>query len=483
MFNRLFQYSKPRLQSLIDSNPGPVARRMGMSLNVLFTLFFVLLLSRTNVFIEQCACAAQSDSKPQPIQQPGDFELVGTVRSTELGLVPCPGGSVLVSLGLPQRQPSDTQKTNLDSGKSTGDQCIVFRLNNLSPQEELLLQDAANGVWDNLSPIEASLVAEAGMTLESLKRYRQKIASYEEQLAARTKGITDPDKLTRIVFEFLHDSILTGGYNLNRSNLSVVLDTGVFNCVSATILFNYFASRQGLDVTGLETTGHAKSRVFYDHEYLDIETTCTNWNLLPDRRYPLSRRHVTARPINKPAGETQSPTVSGGVQSQERYSTEESENESLVPVSADADVSEEQEKNAVSASPVALRRKRMRQINFVQLTATVYYNQGVDRSQAGDFVGALVAYIKAIHLDPSNQTVLGNLKATLNNWAIELATTQRNFPESIRITDCGLLLDPEFEQFRTNLPIFYQHWISELKKESRNTEADFLTREFRKRFP
>ncbi|MDO5566256.1 MAG: hypothetical protein Q4G59_06325 [Planctomycetia bacterium] len=477
----MFQDIKPKLQPLTVSNRATAGQRLQVYQSTLIALVFLLFSSWANVVFEHCVVASDNIPQSQNAQPQSDFELIGVVQGIDLNTIPCPGGSILVPLRLPEQESSDEQTANNNNDKLPRDQYIVFRLNNLSPQEELLLQDAANGIWDNLSPIEATLVAEAGMTLDSLKRYREKIAAYEQQLAARTRGITDPEKLTRIVFEFLHDTVLTGGYNLNRSNLSVVLDTGVFNCVSATILFNYFASRQGLAVTGLETTGHAKSRVIYQNEYLDIETTCTNWNLLPDRRYPLSKQHVVARPVHETANEA---TGSNKAHTQELYSTEGLESESLVPVSIDGTAAADESGQKESPSTaLTLRRKRMRQINFVQLTATVYYNQGVDRSQDGDLGGALVAYIKAIHLDPSNRTVMGNLKATLNNWTIELATTQKNFPESIRIADCGLLLDPAFDQFRMNLPIFYQHWILELRKESRDTEADYLTKEFRKRFP
>lgn len=485
----LFQGRQSARSTGTKPNPATdrcfLRRRAGLIIIAFFLLAMVNFCRPLPLFaqlseITKPADRATDRTDNDPVQP--QFELIGIIERSELNKVACPKGSFLVLLQLPNIETTTPRIETAGNAtkKNNRNDYIVFRLNNLSSPEELLLQDASDGVWNKLSPIDATLIAESGMTLESLKRYREKIDRLEQQLAHRTKDITDPEKLTRAVFEFLHQSILTGGYDLNRSNLSVVLDTGVFNCVSATILFNYFASCQGLEVTGLETTGHAKSRVLYENEYLDIETTCTNWNLLPDRRYPLSQRYVTARPT----GTDSDKTSSGGMIGQSSPVADEQHSESLVPESVIGIVSTDApEKNSTASPQPILRKKRMRQINFVQLAATVYYNQGVDRSQNGDFPGALVAYVKAIHLDPNNPTIMGNLKATLNNWAIELATTQQNFPESIRITDCGLLLDPDFEQFRTNLPIFYQHWISELKKESRQAEADYLTREFNKRFP
>ena len=63
----------------------------------------------------------------------------------------------------------------------------------------------------------------------------------------------------------------------NCTELADALEQGRFNCVSATVLFNCLAERFGLHVCGLETPGHALSRLILPDGRLDVETTCPRW--------------------------------------------------------------------------------------------------------------------------------------------------------------------------------------------------------------
>ena len=125
----------------------------------------------------------------------------------------------------------------------------------------------------------------------------------------------------------------------------------------------------------------------------------------------------------------------------------------------------------------------MREITDVELVATIYYNVGVDYYQSGDYESAVASYIKAAHLAPSNATILGNLKATLNNWAIDAATKYRRYDIAVRVTELGLAIDPNFREFKTNMPIFFHDWIEHLAKENRWDEAEFVRDRYLKMFP
>ncbi|MDO5554924.1 MAG: tetratricopeptide repeat protein [Planctomycetia bacterium] len=360
---------------------------------------------------------------------------------------------------------------------------LAFQLHHLNEADIELLADAADGSWDTLTPIEAMLVAEGKSASEERRYYQQLFDQYALELEKQTTGVTSDLMKTRLVFDFLHQRVLRSRYDLNRSSLAASLDQGVFNCVSATVLFNCFAERVGLRTAGLETTGHAKSRVLYDNGFLDIETTCTRWSLLPDR-FQMLETHTVARPVSADGSGV---TLATGSLSETFVPASGNAEDDLTPSAAANSVAlpktgELTQPELPQGVAHGMKKKVMRQINAVGLTATIYYNRGVDFSQAGRFEEALDSYIKAIQLDPHNKTILGNLKATLNNWAINLAAKSKNFPVSIRLAECGLELDPEFEQFKTNLPIFYQHWISELEKEKRFEEADYLTEIFRSRF-
>ena len=344
---------------------------------------------------------------------------------------------------------------------------VVFTLSNLPPDEAALLRDAEDGRWDEIDLFDAALIAEGLTTRERRAPQREKFDRFAAELATLTERETDPLKKTKIVYEYLHDVVLTEKYNLNCSSLVASLETGVFNCVSATALFNCFAARSGLNVAALETTGHAKSRVKFADSFLDLETTCSSWDRLPDKARPYSRPLANA-------------FESGGATLQ-NVSFERRE------TSADAGTTTFDAETSTPDAPLGYSytrtRKPMREIGDVELVATIYYNVGVDFYQKERFEEAIVAYVKAARLAPNNQTILGNLKATVNNWAIQIAMKDRDFERAILVAGQGLLLDPNFPEYKMNLPIFFHRWVDCLARDNRWDEAKRVEREYLKRFP
>ena len=366
-------------------------------------------------------------SKPLPETRPEDKEqlvILGVRPITQIPADSLPNDAFLVQI-----------PTAVKPGSVGEPSVFLCRINHLSDAEISLLADARDGEWDSVEFLDAVLIAE-GVTQERRLASERIYNSLLAELRSETVQARSEREKVRIVFEFLHRRVLTGSYNLNRSSAAVSLETGVYNCVSASILFNALARSVGLISYGLETPGHAKSRIDFGDEYLDIETTCPDWDLLPDRPVKRETDVTVARPIS-------------------------SETADITPT---GDSSE-------TASPAAAKAKpRCREVTPVEFVATIYYNIGVDYYQAGRYGPAIAAYLKAATLDPNNRTVLGNLKATLNNLAIELAT-RKNFAEAIRLTEQGLLLDPEFDQFKTNLPLYYRHWIDDLRRNGHAEQA------------
>ncbi|MBR6480222.1 MAG: hypothetical protein IKT12_00840, partial [Thermoguttaceae bacterium] len=180
------------------------------------------------------------------------------------------------SLDTPQPSPSEPES----------DRYFVCLINHLSTGERLLLSDAADGRWDEIDFLDAVLIAD-GVSDRERAVCREIYDRHLENLR-REIGETDDDyEKVRHVYEYLHREILTGSYDLNLSSAAACLQTGTYNCVSATALFNALAGDVGLTSFGLEMTGHAKSRILCGDSYLDIETTCPKWDLLPDRPVPI----------------------------------------------------------------------------------------------------------------------------------------------------------------------------------------------------
>lgn len=286
-----------------------------------------------------------------------------------------------------------------------------------SPLQQRFLADAADGRLDEFSPLEAAFVASGIGAVDSLEHYQTKAASLVAELRDSGAVAGAPRERLEAIFQFLHSRVLYGGYDLAATDLRCALDEGRFNCVSATVLFNYFAGQFGFDCRGLEMPSHAMSRVLLADGVFDVETTCPRW---------LHLRHDPAAQAASAA-----PTIG---------------------TAATAD------------------RSRAREVGPIQLAAMIYYNRGVDLLAEKRFAEAAAANATALRLDPTNATARGNLLATLNNWSIALGNAQR-FDEAIAVLRRGLTIETKFNAFVQNYVHIHRLWVERLCQEKRFDEA------------
>ena len=286
-----------------------------------------------------------------------------------------------------------------------------------NPLEERLFADAADGRLVEFSPLGAALVAGGVDNADELRRYEQKAKSLAEELRRSGESTDPPRQQVEAIFDFLHRRVLYAGYDLAATDLRVVLDQGRFNCVSATVLFNYFGGELGLQCRGLEMPSHAMSRVLLPEGAIDVETTCPRWFHL--------------------AGDSRQQTAVAS---------------STIGTAAWAD------------------RSKAREVSPIQLAAIVYYNRGVDLLAENRFAEAAAANAKSLRLDPNNLTARGNLLATINNWSIHLGDTE-HFAEAIDLLRQGLAIDRTFDPFAQNYVHIHHQWVEHLCRESRFEEA------------
>ena len=315
------------------------------------------------------------------------------------------------------------------------------------PLEKELLDDAADGRWDKFNVLTAALVAEGMYDRGKLTKYQNRLDQVLSSLKTQNLATLHPEEIAHLIFDALHHQILTGAYNQDCTDIAQTMDTGHFNCVSATVLFHAMAEKVGLDVRALEMRGHALSRVHLpNNQWFDLETTCADWFKL--RHDPLLQqaavlRVTAARPVGAP-------------------------------------------NQPVADSSVYLRSedgpKTLREISGVQLIATIYYNRGFDLIKAGKFDESAAANIKALYLDPKNENAWGNLRVAINNKAIDDAS-QNDFGQAARLLDEGLLIDPDYELFRINRHRIYLRWITSKGEQKEYESAFLLCDEAEKRFP
>jgi len=319
--------------------------------------------------------------------------------------------------------------------------------------EKAVLLDAQHGKWNNFDLFRAAMIVEGIRDPQLINAYEARLDALVARVlaTARGEGNATPQAITRALFEAMHKEILTKSYSLDCTELSKVMQTGQFNCVSATVLFNVLAEKAGLDVYALEMPGHALSRVrFPDGSNMDIETTAPTWFAMQTDH---ERRQATLERI-APAPAVTNPATA---------------------------------QNAAAPPPVIAETELtadLREISAVQLVATIYYNIGVGLHAKKHYPEAVAANIKVLYLDKENGQAWTNLIASLNNWALNLADERngRRYDEAITILDRGVVLDPTYVGFRTNQTFVLYHWIHGLAMkglfdDARQTYAGVKTRQ------
>ncbi|MCL2117769.1 MAG: tetratricopeptide repeat protein [Planctomycetaceae bacterium] len=335
--------------------------------------------------------------------------------------------------------------------------------------ERDLLDDSADGTWQRWDIVSAALVAEGLSDRQRVDAYRKKGASLLRHVAPHEKS-----RRVQAVFETLHGRLLTGKYDVACTNLAQAIDTGDFNCVSATVLFHAMAQQAGFDVCGLEMRGHALSRVRFDQQVIDLETTCADWFHLSEheRHRPDSPGNVGYDTAYKVARRQMPQTVD---QSLKTSRSLDAEMQATRSASHDpADFPPALPPNEVPGS--------FREISDVQLIATIYYNRGVDELTAGHFCAAAVANIKALQLDPQNENAWRNLMATFNNWAIARAS-EGDYLNAAQLLDEGRFIDDSYELFRANQVHTYYHWVVDVAERHDYDKALTLLRLAEDRLP
>jgi len=321
--------------------------------------------------------------------------------------------------------------------KTAVPQKYSFILRGIDPVEKALLQDIQSGKWaEHFGLFRSAMIIEGIRDPSRIKAYEARLDALVAKVvsAQQASGNTSQQALTRALFEAMHKEILTQPYSLDCTELSKVMSTGRFNCVSATVLFNCLAEKAGLNVCALEMPGHALSRVkFADGTVMNLETTCATWfDLQSDK----DRQMATLRRVAPSLAQPNPPTGN----------------------SAGAPSTTPQKTAAELPLP-------LREITPVQLLATIYYNIGVDLlTTSQQHPEAAAANIKALYLDKDNGQAWANLCAAVNNWALELTQKKKRYDIATVLLEQGTAIDPMYEdgKFRHNQVYVFHEWIKGL---------------------
>ncbi len=116
----------------------------------------------------------------------------------------------------------------------------------------------------------AALVA-SGADEGRTERHLKALDALWAELSQRLDGIGMEEGAEKIL-SFMYEKILRK-YNFDQTRVDLTMDTGVYNCVSSSILFMYFCKRADIPVCAVETPRHAFCMIFAENGAIDVETT------------------------------------------------------------------------------------------------------------------------------------------------------------------------------------------------------------------
>ena len=286
----------------------------------------------------------------------------------------------------------------------------------VSPDEKLAFQKAQAGDLDPAAFADMALLASGVLDASKRRDYLRRIDALEAQARLALVKTRNSAERADALLRWLHREVLKNGYRSEQSDLAVLLDTKTFNCVSSAVIYNILALRLRLDVRAIEVPDHAFSIVYDGTAHMDVETT-TPLGFNPARDQIEAFERMTGF----------------------RY----------IPQS---------------------HRDQRREIGESGLAALIYYNRGVELSRAKRHHDALLAYFRAMSLDPEFVSAAKNALATLANWSIELSEAQA-WKQALEIAAAGVALAPKDAQLTNNHVAVWNRWAMSLADAGKPEEA------------
>ncbi|TIM48478.1 hypothetical protein [Mesorhizobium sp.] len=288
----------------------------------------------------------------------------------------------------------------------------------VSDDEKAMFAKAKAGRLTPVEFAEAALLASGVVDAGKRKEYLKRLDALEQQARAAVANTRTPAAKGEALLEWLHKGPISKGYVARQTGLSVIFDTGTFNCVSSAVLYNVLALRFGLDVRAIEVPDHAFSILYDGTRHMDVETT-------------------NAKGFN--------------------------------PARDKAAIAKFEQMTGFRYIPDAHRDQR-REVEEAGLVAIIYYNQGVFLSEAKRYHEALVANFRAMSLDPEFGSAVKNALAVLANWGAELSRDGK-FQEALEVVTTGLALAPKDAALVNNHSAVWSQWALSAVDAGKPSEA------------
>ncbi len=292
-----------------------------------------------------------------------------------------------------------------------------------TPEEVALFRRAKEGPLDDATFADAALLASGALDAAQRASYRKRLDALTAEARAAVGSASGLEAKGDALLRWLHAGPMKKGYVSEQTDLSVLLDTATFNCVSSAILYAIVARRLGLDARGIEVPDHAFSIVYEGTNHVDVETT----NALG---FNPARNKTGLAAFEKATGF--------------RYIADS-------------------------------HRDKRREVDSAGLAAIVYYNHGVLLGRAGRHHEALLSYFRAMSLDPEFGSAVKNAMAELANWGVALSK-KGEFESALEVVRTGLALAPADALLRSNRDAIWSRWVETTTDAGKPVEAVALVR-------
>ncbi len=104
-------------------------------------------------------------------------------------------------------------------------------------------------------------------------KYKALSSGFMKLLEEKYQGKYTPPEITgEILISYLHEYYFSG-YDEMTTYIDILLDKGIFNCVSSSIIYYAVAEESGLDVEGVLTSDHVFCSINTGDDIIDVETT------------------------------------------------------------------------------------------------------------------------------------------------------------------------------------------------------------------
>jgi tetratricopeptide (TPR) repeat protein len=272
--------------------------------------------------------------------------------------------------------------------------------------EESLLEDASDGRLDQFALAEASIVASGVTDQAKLAAYRSRLQKLSHSLAKTVTVDTSVRSRAAKILRAMHQHILTGEYQAACTGLDRALESGDYNCVTATILYRCLCAEFDIPIITLAEPDHVYCQLAVQPPVYIQTTSSDGFAVSSDfeRVKPSSARHKTGYPG---------------------------------------------------------RGNGLREITDVELLARIYYNRGVSLLKKGQYQQAFDLLQISHQLDPENDIARQNILACINNWALSESDAER-YRQAAELLSYGLEIAPDYGPFRDNELHVHHRWVMKL---------------------